>query len=268
MYDNTELTWLHIHSLRVMVSVLITGATGFLGGRVLDLALASPAISQVISLQRRPLPATSPHRTNIKLKIILLADETKWTAWPEEVLTEMGNVDACIWSAPGFDLRKTVFNRACDLYRTIGLFRYPDSATFRRVSIDYTLNGLRSLLSHRRQQSKGALRFAYVSGSMTERDINRIIWIKPELRKVRGEVENQLLALADSEGSAKLQITIARPGKILGKPNSWDTVNWIMPTFTGLPMLHVDVLAKALVEAILRGSSKQILENADLVSSL
>ena len=146
------------------------------------------------------------------------------------------------------------------------MFYYPDKATLSRISIDYTMrDGLRMLLAKRSGDSKAPLRFAYISGGMTERDPTRSIWIKAELRRVRGEAENQLLALAESEGPGKLNLAIARPGRVLGAKDSWPAINWIMPAIIGLPLVHVDALATALVTAALQGCSRQFLENTDLV---
>lgn len=73
------------------MKVILTGATGFIGGEVLRQALLHPSITTLIVLSRR---AISPPITHPKLQVIILAD---FAIYPPEVLTQLDGAEACIW---------------------------------------------------------------------------------------------------------------------------------------------------------------------------
>jgi uncharacterized protein YbjT (DUF2867 family) len=75
------------------MKLIITGATGFIGSEVLSLALASPGITSVIALLRRPL-TDSKHASNPKLKVVINED---FTTYPPSVLEQLDGAQACIW---------------------------------------------------------------------------------------------------------------------------------------------------------------------------
>jgi uncharacterized protein YbjT (DUF2867 family) len=75
------------------MKLIITGASGFIGGEVLSRALASPGITSVIALLRRPL-TDSKHTSNPKLKVVINED---FTAYPPSVLKQLDGAQACIW---------------------------------------------------------------------------------------------------------------------------------------------------------------------------
>jgi uncharacterized protein YbjT (DUF2867 family) len=75
------------------MKLIITGASGFIGGEVLSRALNSPSITSVIALLRRPLP-DSPHLSNPKLKVVVLED---FNTYPPSVLEQLDGAEACIW---------------------------------------------------------------------------------------------------------------------------------------------------------------------------
>ena len=73
--------------------IILTGATGFIGGEVLRQCLAHPSIASVVILSRRALPETlSKHP---KLKVVIHHDFS--TTYPPALLEEVVEADACIW---------------------------------------------------------------------------------------------------------------------------------------------------------------------------
>ena len=74
------------------MKVILTGATGFIGGEVLHQALAAPSITSLICLTRRPLPAAAV--SNPKLQTIQLTD---FTSYPPELLSQLEGAECCIW---------------------------------------------------------------------------------------------------------------------------------------------------------------------------
>jgi nucleoside-diphosphate-sugar epimerase len=72
------------------VRIVLTGATGFVGGEVLRQLLANEETEVVTCLTRRPIGVEHP-----KLKTILHAD---FTVWPEELAEVLADHAAVIWA--------------------------------------------------------------------------------------------------------------------------------------------------------------------------
>lgn len=71
------------------MKIILTGATGRIGGGALRNALSSPAITTVIVLSRRDIDIQ-----HAKLQTIIKKDYTQYT--PEE-LAQLEGAEACIW---------------------------------------------------------------------------------------------------------------------------------------------------------------------------
>jgi N-acetyl-gamma-glutamylphosphate reductase len=74
------------------MKVILSGATGFIGGEVLTQALAHPSITSLICLSRRALPESVT--TNPKVKVIIVSD---FTSYPPEILAQLEGAGCCIW---------------------------------------------------------------------------------------------------------------------------------------------------------------------------
>jgi len=70
------------------MKIILTGSTGFIGKAVLEQCLNNPAITSIIALSRRELPA------NPKLTSVIMKD---FKMYPEEVLEQLKSAEACIW---------------------------------------------------------------------------------------------------------------------------------------------------------------------------
>jgi uncharacterized protein YbjT (DUF2867 family) len=73
------------------LKLLISGATGRIGGQVLEHALQNSSISSVIVLSRRPLPELARHN---KLEIVVLDDFTQYS---DKVIAKLSGADGCLW---------------------------------------------------------------------------------------------------------------------------------------------------------------------------
>lgn len=71
------------------MKVILTGAIGFVGQKILTLLLSNPSITTVLALTRRDLSITHP-----KLRVLITKD---FLSYPDNVTSELKDVDACIW---------------------------------------------------------------------------------------------------------------------------------------------------------------------------
>jgi uncharacterized protein YbjT (DUF2867 family) len=72
--------------------LIVSGATGRIGGPVLEHALEDPSVSSVIALSRRPLPDLAIRHS--RLEVVVLDD---FTAYPQEVIAKLSGADGCVW---------------------------------------------------------------------------------------------------------------------------------------------------------------------------
>lgn len=79
------------------MKLIVTGATGFVGGEVIRQALRNPVVSSVVAITRKPVQLSNSVATSsqAKLQNIILED---WTSpYPNSVQEHLKNADACIW---------------------------------------------------------------------------------------------------------------------------------------------------------------------------
>lgn len=73
------------------MKVILLGSTGFIGKEVLEHCLKNTAITSLIALSRRDLPAEV---ANPKLTVVIIED---FKLYPDSVLEELKGADACVW---------------------------------------------------------------------------------------------------------------------------------------------------------------------------
>jgi uncharacterized protein YbjT (DUF2867 family) len=74
------------------MKIILTGATGLVGGETLKCAVDHPAVSEIVVLTRRDL---SPEQTaSPKVKTVVLSD---FETYPDELLSQVAGAEACIW---------------------------------------------------------------------------------------------------------------------------------------------------------------------------
>ena len=74
------------------MKILVAGASGMVGGEVLEQCLAHPQISSVVAFVRRELPVEVSR--NPKLQCVLVED---FATWPEGVLEAHSDAAGIIW---------------------------------------------------------------------------------------------------------------------------------------------------------------------------
>ena len=144
------------------IKVIITGVTGMVGEGVMQEALESPFISEVLTISR-----TSTGKNHPKLKEYLLADFFQ----PAELSEVVKGYDACLF---------------CLGVSSIG----KSESEFKHLTYDLTLG-----FAHVLADANPGMTFSYISGTGTDStEKGRIMWAR-----VKGKTENDLRKLGFKE---------------------------------------------------------------------
>lgn len=216
------------------MKVIITGVTGRVGSAVLQQCLSHPDINSIIALSRRE-PATShPSLTWIQ--------HEDFTTFPSAILSQLHGAEACLYC--------------------LGTNASSDSASrTRTVNLEYALATARFLEKNLASLdgAKQPFRFVYLSGCFVEKDPSKTLFFLSETRKMRGELETELLALDQRTAAAGgFKVFIARSGIV--QVEAWHAVLGLLG-----PTIPREVLSKALVRIALAGSQETIVENQALL---
>ena len=243
------------------MKVLLLGATGFIGTGTLHTLIADPSITAITVLTRRQLPASHQHP---KVRAII---HTDYSSYPQSLLDrpELQDIEAVIWtlglkitSAAGMSLEET---RAVEVTGPL---------TLARICAERLAPAL---------PAGKKLRFVYVSGALGERDQEKSLWFGTEARRMKGEVENGLLALeaevdrkAGPGAQARFEAYAVRPGMVMGdgKEEGWATSAMIATRLTYTSAIRRDELARVMLELASKGSEqrggRKTWENCDMVT--
>ncbi|PGH27640.1 hypothetical protein AJ80_00653 [Polytolypa hystricis UAMH7299] len=218
------------------MKVVLTGSTGFIGREVLRQCLESPGITSIIALSRKELPTSVA--SNPKLKAVVVDD---FLSYPDSLLEELRDTDACIWS--------------------LGKAFMSDNEVARKINIDYILAAAKAfsqVSSQGEQKKKKKIRFVYVSGAMVERDQSKSLWVAGEYRRIRGQVENELLAHA-KEHQDTFGAYIVRPAMVLS-----EGMNLRRFVFGFGPNVKLGSLTAVMLHLARNGNGPCILDNSDI----
>ncbi|KAK4541422.1 hypothetical protein LTR36_008023 [Oleoguttula mirabilis] len=239
------------------MKVVLFGATGYIGGEVLQRCLARPDITAVVTISRRD-PGVAAHA---KLTVVL---HDNFTHYPDNILAHFADAGACIYClGTNMPVAPPELNR--------------------KINFEYALNTARTFASiarRRKEEEKKGLdgsdtgapapaspiRFVYNSGAAVEKDASKTLWFLAQTRKMRGEVENALLALQEEQAAAKnvgFEVVIARPGGVM--PQGAVIRTWLGSKLV-MPAIMRGDLGEAMVELALKGSETVLVENAQLVA--
>ena len=207
--------------------ILIFGATGSAGGGVLQACLASPSVTEIRAIARRPLAVADP-----RLRVIQHQAFDDYSAIADAFV----GVDACLYC-----LGKSSTQVSSE-------------AEYRRLTYDYALAAARAVW----QGSPTAV-FQFISGASTRID-SRYMWAR-----VKAETERDLLAIGhpancwrpaaiDGPPSASEPVlfTLARP-----------VIRVVFGPFRSLYVKAEDI-GIAMLAATTAGMRGRILENAEI----
>ncbi|KAG0650055.1 hypothetical protein D0Z07_3522 [Hyphodiscus hymeniophilus] len=212
------------------MKLVLTGCTGFIGSEVLSQCLRNPAITSIIALSRRCLP--DEVAKNPKFQVILMRD---FTAYPDSVLRDLSGADAAIWC-----MGTTAGDRA--------------------LEHDYPV-AFGSAFSKTLASSKKQFRYVHLSGAATERDQEKPLWFKGDMRKMKGAAESEMLAFAKEEGNDGLwQTVIVKAGFVVSKDgrSPRDLMGWVLGTSKSI---RVDELAAAMIDIAINWSKQDTLQD-------
>lgn len=150
------------------MKVILTGASGFIGGAVLQRLINLSNVTSIIVLSRRELPIENP-----KLKTIVVKD---FLHYEQEVLDQLAGAEACIWvlgsATSGKDVHQDMTFAATKAFSDSILPTLQDGRQFR---------------------------FVYTSGALVVRDQSASTWFMSGPRKLRVSRESITLSIVAND---------------------------------------------------------------------
>lgn len=208
------------------MKVVLTGATGFVGSQVLQLAIDDHDISKIISLVRRPTGKIHP-----KLNEIIMINFCDYT----NILSELANIDACIWCMGSIPISM-------------------ERESYAKMTYDYTMEAAKVLLTQNPN-----FHFCYLSAQGITQDETRLI----NIDRVKGRTERELSKLVKDTyifHPGYIQPSIPRKKPIFSDYVIGPLVPFINK-FTDAFSVPSQQLAYALLHVAKQGIDMQILEN-------
>ncbi|KAI9787992.1 MAG: hypothetical protein M1816_007296 [Peltula sp. TS41687] len=214
--------------------IILTGATGLVGGACLRVMLTSPTVSKISILSRRPVPQAEGHS---KCEVIIHQD---FESYDSAVMKKLEGAHGCIW-ALGIGQNK-VSKRT----------KPPQNSDYVKITKDYSLAFARALSS----RISAPCNLVWVSG---EGATHQPGMFTPIFGRVKGETEKELLAHSASVGG-RLPVYVVRPGAV--DPQAHKDLAPFVPKFTGLEPLYRGpiVAATRRMMPALHSPSKQMAE--------
>jgi uncharacterized protein YbjT (DUF2867 family) len=209
------------------MKIIITGATGMVGEGVLFECLENPIVKEVLIVNRRHYDMEHP-----KLKELLVNDFTKL----EGLENQLSNYDACFY---------------CAGISSVGM----NEEKYNYITYETTMAFAEQLV-----KLNANMVFNFVSGGHTDStEQGKLMWAR-----IKGKTENALMKLP-----FKAQYNF-RPGfmkpfkqqkniKTLFKP-----IIWLFPILLPKISLTLKQVGQAMINAVLKGYPKQVLEIADI----
>ncbi|KAI0430899.1 hypothetical protein F5Y09DRAFT_306442 [Xylaria sp. FL1042] len=169
------------------MKILITGASGSIGGECLAHCLSHPDVSTVVAFVRRDLPADVLNHP--KLKCVLIKD---FSHLPEDILQAHADAVGMIWAMGSYKGSHTA-----DL-------EYPMAF----------LEGMARVLESR--PTRPRFRYVHLGGMFTSHDQERKLCFLEYARKIRGLGEASVLNFGDRNDD-RWKILVVRPGGVATK---------------------------------------------------
>ena len=209
------------------MKIMITGATGMVGEGVLLECLNNPEITEVLSVSRKRSGKSHP-----KLK--------------EYIIPDFLNLEENDENLKGFD---AVF--FCAGISSVGM----NEEDYTKITYDTTLHFAKAVLKQNPEMV-----FTFVSGAHTDSsEKGKIMWAR-----VKGKTENDLIKL-NFRGVYNFRPGFMKP--VDGQVNvKWffKPMIWLFPKVFPSRSLTLNEVEKAMINAVKKGYSKNILEISDI----
>ncbi|KAI0545930.1 hypothetical protein F4679DRAFT_587984 [Xylaria curta] len=166
------------------MKVLITGASGSIGGECLTQCLVHPSITTVVAFVRRELPGDTPKHP--KLNTVLMKD---FSQWPQDVLETHADAIGMIWAMGSYKGSRTAD------------FEYPLAFIESMARVLET------------KPTRPRFRYVHLGGMFTQRDQEKPLLFLEYPRKIRGLAEAKVVEFAESHDSI-WKTLVVRPGGV------------------------------------------------------
>ena len=209
------------------MKVIITGATGMVGEGVLLECLENNAVSNILIVNRRPSPVK-----HAKLKELIVPDFMQL----EKYAAALSGYDACFY---------------CAGISSVGM----SEEKYTLITYDTTLAFANKLV-----QLNNDMVFTFVSGSHTDStEKGKTMWAR-----VKGRTENALMR-SGFKGVYNFRPGIMKPFK--GQQNVkgiYRPIIWIFASLFPKKTLTLKQVGQAMINAVVKGYPKPILEISDI----
>lgn len=213
------------------IKLIITGASGMVGEGVLFACLQREDVEAVLVVGRSKCGTTHP-----KLKEIIHSDFFNLTP----IESQLNGYDGCLF---------------CLGVSSVGM----KEDVYYKMTYELTMNFAKTLA-----KQNPNIAFCYISGASTDStEKGRLMWAR-----VKGKTENELMKLLKRAYNF-------RPGGLeptKGQKNVlgiYSYLGWLIPVFKFFApnsVCKLEDLGNAMVNAVAKGSEKQILEVSDIVA--
>ena len=211
------------------MTLILTGATGFVGSEALAQLADRDDVPMVTCLSRRPVPAVTA-----KIHTILLAD---FTTYSEDLARRLAVHRGCVWTLGG---------KASDM---------KSAADYERVTYTFTKRFVEAVDGRLTRR----FRFCYLSGMGADPAGNSWFPWERDTRLFKGRVERMLEQL--TKKNPLFQATVFRPGGILSRETGGLAGALLSPIAVG-----VDRVARTMIDEAFGSDDVafRVLSNADI----
>jgi len=224
------------------MKVLIVGATGSIGGIILQYVLRRNDIDQVIALTRRPLPDINT--PNKKVENIIIKDFGDLESVPDETWEKIQDADAMVWSMGTYNLNEDVN------------LKYP---------LAFQEHFAKRLLASSRNQEgrRNKFKFILLSGAFVEPDQSRRLYFLWDQRRMKGVLQTKTIEFAEAHGDV-WEALIIRPGGILFGGGTF--LNKATEYVFGRSLaIRGEELGAFVADLVVNGSQQPIIGNSEMV---